>query len=465
MITPGAAESRARTRAILIGLCLALFAIVVWAFLPSLHNGFVTFDDDGYVWQNTQVQNGLSWESICWAFSTLHNGLWHPLTWLSHMLDCQLFGLRPGWHHLTSLLLHAANTVLLFVVLYRMTEARWQCGLVAALFGLHPLHVESVAWIAERKDVLSTCFFMLALWAYGRYVEKTEGGRQKAERGAEIAEIRNPESEGSPKSEIRIRQLNPGNYYALALGFFVCGLMSKPMLVTLPLVLLLLDYWPLRRWQPAASIPLTWLPRLLVIEKLPFAAAALVTSLITLQAASREGSLPSFAQCPITDRLSNVVCSVRPVLPANILAGRPGRVLSIPCSLCILGRGRRDAAPPGNLGHRGLPGPAAALCHCWLAVVPGHAVAGHRADSTKRLLACGSVHLRASDRRLHVAGLGCPRLNETLALPSAYLVRCGDCGDVLVPCILASATWLLEGRLDPVVARDCCHGAEQLRPL
>ena len=150
---------------------LLLFGLVVWAFLPAVGNGFINLDDGVYVYDNARVKNGLTWENIRWALTTLYFGIWHPLTWISHMLDCQWFGLRPGGHHLTNVLLHAANTALLFVVLRRMTGALWRPALVAALFALHPLHVESVAWVAERKDVLSTFFVMLTLWAYARYAE------------------------------------------------------------------------------------------------------------------------------------------------------------------------------------------------------------------------------------------------------------------------------------------------------
>src|ERR1035438_4987482 len=140
-------------------LMVLLLALVTMAlYWPVTGHDFINFDDPGYVTANPHVQGGLSWENTWWALTTLHLGLWHPLTWISHMLDCQWFGLRSGWHHLTSLLLHAANTALLFVVLRGMTGALWRSALVAALFALHPLHVESVAWVAERKDVLSTFF-------------------------------------------------------------------------------------------------------------------------------------------------------------------------------------------------------------------------------------------------------------------------------------------------------------------
>ena len=236
-----------------IGLGLVLFLLVGAAFLPSLRNGFVSYDDDGYVTSNLPVQAGLSWEGIKWAFQPNQAvGNWHPLTWLSHMLDCRLFGLSAGGHHLTSLGLHGLSTVLLFVVFRRMTGTMWRSFFLAALFGLHPLRVESVAWVAERKDVLSVFFFMLALWAYARF-----------------AEIRAPQSEPrSPKlaAESTARPGVPGLggearpfparfWYWAALCMFALGLMSKPMLVTLPFVLLLLDYWPLRRFSSPAPGP------------------------------------------------------------------------------------------------------------------------------------------------------------------------------------------------------------------
>ena len=169
---------------------LALLTMALY--WPTTGHDFINFDDPNYVTTNPHVLGGLTWESAGWAFTTLYFGLWHPLTWISHMLDCQCFGLRPGGHHLTGLLLHAANTVLLFVVLRRMTGARWRSAVVAALFALHPLHVESVAWVAERKDVLSTFFVMLTLWAYhgytaGRGAKAASGKQQPAAPGTQPA--------------------------------------------------------------------------------------------------------------------------------------------------------------------------------------------------------------------------------------------------------------------------------------
>ena len=197
---------------------LLLAGTTLAAFWQLSHCGFINFDDTSYVTENIHIRHGITAEAIRWAFSTGYSSNWHPLTWMSHMLDIQLFGLEPRWHHLTNLLFHIANTLLLFFVFHRMTKAPWKSAFVAALFALHPLHVESVAWVAERKDVLSTFFWMLTMGAYIHYVEHP-----------------------------RLK-----NYLAV-FTFLALGLMAKPMLVTLPFVLLLLDYWPLRRLQGAGS--------------------------------------------------------------------------------------------------------------------------------------------------------------------------------------------------------------------
>jgi len=197
-------------------LCLALAAITLAVFGQTIHHQFIDLDDGDYLQRNLIVTQGLTPNGIVWAFTHFHSNNWHPLTWLSHQLDCQLWGLHPGGHHLTNVLLHAATVIALFLVLRRLTGALWRSAFVAAVFAIHPLRVESVAWIAERKDVLSGLFFMLTIAAYIRYVRSTD-------------------------------KLKSG--FGLVFLLFACGLMCKPMLVTLPLVLLLLDYWPLNRWQ------------------------------------------------------------------------------------------------------------------------------------------------------------------------------------------------------------------------
>ena len=175
---------------------------------------FVNFDDQKYITENYYVQAGLTFENIRWSLTATQASNWHPLTWLSHMMDCQIYGMNPGHHHMTNVLFHILNTLLLFLVLKKMTGALWKSAFVAAIFALHPLHVESVAWVAERKDVLSTFLWLLTVWSYTRYVDNS----------------------------------GPDKYIMFIL-FFILGLMAKPMLVTLPFVLLLLDYWPLKRFQ------------------------------------------------------------------------------------------------------------------------------------------------------------------------------------------------------------------------
>ena len=248
---------------------LTLVVLTCWAFLPGMDNDFVRYDDIDYVTSNYTVQRGLSWTGLIWAFSSTTAANWHPLTWLSHMLDCQFFGLNPAGHHLASILLHALNTLLVFVILRDLTGATWRSFLVAAFFGWHPLRVESVAWVAERKDVLSTLFWLLTLWAYGSYV------RELASR--------------PPRSKI---------YFGLALLAFTGGLMAKPMVVTLPFALLLLDFWPLARWRQRK-----WTA--LVLEKWPFfllsAAACAITFLVQRQGGAVDAAMP------MTYRLSNAL--------------------------------------------------------------------------------------------------------------------------------------------------------------
>jgi Flp pilus assembly protein TadD len=243
---------------------LAIAALAIAAYLPAFSNGFVNFDDDRYVTSNPMVR-GLSWEGVRWAFSTFYEGNWHPLTWLSHMLDGTLFGLDSRGHHATSIALHAANAALLFLALARLTGAPRPSALAAALFAVHPLNVESVAWVAERKNVLSTLFWIAALC-----VAATAARRPSPRRSAAL-------------------------FALLALG-----LMAKPMLVTLPVVLLLLDAWPLARLSARAGI-----------EKAPLFALALVSGVVTIAAQRSGRAVVAAEQFPLRDRVANALLSYR----------------------------------------------------------------------------------------------------------------------------------------------------------
>ena len=276
-------------------ICLALAMTTLAVFMPVAWQGFVNYDDSDYVTENAHVQSGLKWENVVWAFKTGHASNWHPLTWLSHMLDCQLFGLKAGGPHLVSVGFHIANTLLLFLLLRRMTGALWRSALVAALFALHPLHVESVAWASERKDVLSAFFFMLTIWAYARYAE-VQSPKPKAQ------------SQGTRSTKHETRStLHAARFYLLSLSFFALGLMSKPMLVTMPFVLLLIDYWPLRR--PGAtnreSQPVAGL--LLLLEKVPFFVLSVASSVITFLV-QRKGGAVSTA-LTFGERIANALVS------------------------------------------------------------------------------------------------------------------------------------------------------------
>lgn len=265
-------KDAARIRLLKLFICLVLGVGTIVVYAPVRHYDFVNYDDDDYVTSNPHVLGGLTWQNMTWALKSSYSSNWHPLTWVSHMLDIELWGLRAGGHHLTNVLFHAANAVLLFLVFLSMTGARWRSAFVAAVFAWHPLHVESVAWISERKDVLSTLFWILAMAAYLQYVRK-------------------------PRA----------NWYLLVLALFVCGLMSKPMVVTLPFVLLLFDYWPLQRAALTRNDARKWLG--LFLEKVPLLALAVVSSLITILTQHRSGALRSVLQIPWHLRISNAPIS------------------------------------------------------------------------------------------------------------------------------------------------------------
>ena len=270
--------------------CGLLLLAVMLVFGQALGFGFVNFDDSEYVYENPHVIHGLSAAEVAWAFTTTHFTNWHPLTWLSYMLDFELYGLAPWGYHLTNILLHAATVILLFLVLRRMTGDFWPSAFVAAVFAIHPLRAESVAWVSERKDVLSGLFFMLTLGAYADYVRR-------------------------PFSLVR---------YSLVIAPFALGLMAKPMLVTLPLVLLLLDYWPLRR------MALGWR---LVIEKLPLVALSAASCVATSLAQS--DAMAYLESIPFSARIANALVSYATYLgqffyPVGLAVFYPHRVDNLP---------------------------------------------------------------------------------------------------------------------------------------
>ncbi|NIQ87873.1 MAG: hypothetical protein GWN93_01765, partial [Deltaproteobacteria bacterium] len=297
------------------------------------------------------VHKGLTRESFIWAFTTTDEANWHPLTWLSHMVDCQLYGLNPAGHHLTNVLLHSASTVLLFLILLGMTGSRWRSALVAALFALHPLHVESVAWVAERKDVLSTLFWMLTLWAYLAYTKRPERKR-----------------------------------YLLIIVAFTLGLMAKPMLVTLPFVLLLLDYWPLKRIElgqsasglPAANQPSTIAEKpgaqafRLLLEKTPLFVLTAASSVVTFVVQKSEGAVGALEVYPLKIRVANALVSyvsyiIKMIWPQNLAVFYPHPGQSLPMwqavaagillvliSIAVIRAGRRQPyLPVGWLWYLG----------------------------------------------------------------------------------------------------------------
>jgi tetratricopeptide (TPR) repeat protein len=276
--------------------CLGIALISLIVYLPVRLDSFLPFDDPTYITNNRVVQAGLTWHGLVWAFTTTAASNWHPLTWLSHMLDCQLFGTEPGAQHLVSALLHAANASILLLLFVRLTNSPWPSAIAAALLAWHPLRVESVAWVSERKDVLSVFFFLVTLLAYVAYVRHTAGSRQPSAKESPARQrLKQPPGQSRGKDALR--------FYLLALFLFALGLMCKPMLVTTPFVLLLLDYWPLRRFDPVGSL---FGLRKLVWEKMPFFVLALVSSGGTYLA-QREIAVVPLGDYSVPLRLANTV--------------------------------------------------------------------------------------------------------------------------------------------------------------
>jgi tetratricopeptide (TPR) repeat protein len=281
----------------------ALLVLVTLAlYWPATHCDFVNYDDPDYVTANPRIQAGLTPANIGWAFTTEQAGNWHPLTWCSLMLDVNLFGNKAAGFHFTNLALHAVNAALLFWLLWQMTGARWRSAGVAAVFAWHPVHVESVAWVAERKDVLSAGFGFLALIFY---VQFTHRARRQEPRVSPKAQVRPPQSKAEPSfhlSPFTLSRFNLSTYFLLAWFCFALGLMSKPMLVTWPFVLLLLDFWPLGRFGPGRGWPL-------LREKIPFVILAVLTCVVTFVVQKSGGAMRLMESLPWDVRGENALLS------------------------------------------------------------------------------------------------------------------------------------------------------------
>ena len=361
-----------RHPAVICGL-LALVTLGAFARLSSFE--FVNYDDPDYVTSNPHVKAGLSWAQVVWAFTTGHASNWHPLTWLSHILDWTLFGDHPAGHHLVSVALHIVNTILVFLVFRRMTGALWRSAMLAALFGLHPMHVESVAWVSERKDVLSGLFFLLTLGAYARYVEVA--GKYS------VFSVQYSERAGA----VAVRRADVLRWYVVTIILFALGLMSKPMLVTVPFVLLLLDYWPLSR--NAESATKSWEAKgleqrnrlgcwgMLLLEKVPFLLLSLASSVVTFMVQRKGGAVST--SISLAGRIANAVVSYaryvgKLLCPMNlsVLYPHPGHwgadaiigssffLLALFIVVFLLARGRRYL-PVGWLWFVGMLVPAIGL--------------------------------------------------------------------------------------------------------
>jgi tetratricopeptide (TPR) repeat protein len=315
MLTQRAEHNQNRPTVAIVAIFIAVLAIA--PYLQTLRYGFVEYDDPLYVIHNPHVEHGLNRTSIEWAFTTFRTGNWHPVTWLSHLLDADLWGANAGGHHLTNALLHGGNAVLLFFVLMQMTRSLWRCALVSVLFAVHPLHVESVAWISERKDVLSTFFGLLALWAYVGYARSSS-----------------------------IRR------YLLVVVLFILSLMAKTMWVTFPFLLLLLDIWPLQRWKlwpidssTSQSLQLKAVVRRRVfLEKVPLLVIAAAFCVVAMLSQREGRAVINLADFPIGARIGNVIVGytlylaklIFPIKLSFLYPLRIHSISSVACSALVL---------------------------------------------------------------------------------------------------------------------------------
>jgi hypothetical protein len=322
-------------------IAVGLTAITVLVFAPVRHHPFFSFDDPGYVYENPKVKGGLTLAAAKWAMTTGYFANWHPVTWLSHMLDVQLFGLNAGAHHVVNLLFHVANTLLLFLVFYRTTNRAYPSAFVAALFAIHPMHVESVAWVSERKDVLSTFFWLLTTLAYFSYARQKTIWR-----------------------------------YALVVVLYALGLMTKPMLVTLPLVLLLLDVWPLRRFTIGVDSAASGLR--LLYEKLPLLALAAASSIVTIIVQRQAGAVESLVRLPLVVRTANAVIAYGTYLHKLIWPNRMAVLYPYPTEIDAVTVGANLVVLAHRNGRGGAGMAESPVSLGRVVVVSRHVGAGHR---------------------------------------------------------------------------------------
>lgn len=358
------ATNKATLRPAALWLAALLFIITALLFLRATKADFLVYDDTTFVTRNPHVKTGLTLDNVGHAFVGLDEVNWEPLSTLSHALDCQIFGLKPWGHHLVNVLIHAFNTAGLFLLLFKMAGARWRSLIVASVFGLHPLRVESVAWIAERKDVLCMSFWLLATWAYVCYVES---GKTAIARW----------------------------YYRLCLLLFALGLMAKPMMVTFPFFLALLDYWPLKRIAGFKSVVLDKIPLLMLT-----AGDCLVTFLLQKQYGALDTILPFYV------RAGNALIGYASYLGKFFWARQHGCALSLERPLDGAAINSRRRAHPWDFRRRIRAQAARALGHCWLALVFGHADPGHWFGPGGRAIHCRPLHLHPNDWNSSGPGVG-----------------------------------------------------------
>jgi len=334
--------------------CSVLVLVTLAIYWPVRHYDFVEYDDPDYVSENQTIRSGITPYSLMWSFVDAHTANWLPVTCVAHMLDCQLFGVNPGAHHMVNVALHCANSALLFLLLRMLTGAFWRSAFVAALFAWHPLRVESVAWISELKDVLSGFFFMLTLLAYGRYAKSHISGSRfqvpsprsqvpSGRRRFSISSFQFPVLGSLAGGRASSGLNSPSPLYLLSIILFAVGLLSKPMLVTVPFVLLLLDFWPLERFgENSSNACLFGFPRRLLFEKAPFLLLSSAVALITFFAQRSGGAVVSLESDGLATRAGNTLTGYvsyleKVVWPHDLafLYLRP-HSFSIPVVLCAI---------------------------------------------------------------------------------------------------------------------------------